>query len=186
MKKALCIFAFIAVFGGLNGVGIASLGDYYNNNNTAKEYLSIFVEYLLASKPTEESDYFLAVKSLTIDKYKEFIRKHPDSSFVPEAKLRIAEFYDVICQRKNAKKWLDDIIANHKDDDYYGIKVYYNLEGEYSRFELIFSGEKTAAWALYYRAVWFPKNKTKDLQRILNEYKDSKKVAGFAKELLKK
>lgn len=185
MRKALCILTLIAVFLGLSGVGIASLGDYCNNS-TGKEYLSIFVEYLLASKPSKESDYFLAVKSLTIDKYEEFIRKHPDSSFVPEAKLRIAEFYDVICQRKKAKIWLDDIIANHREDDHVSIKVYYSLEGEYSRFELIPSGEKTAAWALYYRAIWFPKNKTEDLKRIVNEYKDSKKVAGFAKELLKK
>ncbi len=67
------------------------------------------------------------------------------------------------------------------------LKVKYafvNGEATYSNFELISSGEKTAAWALYYRAIWFPQNKKKDLLRIIKDYPESRKVVGFAKKEL--
>ena len=152
-----------------------------------EEYLNIFATYLKTRKPVHT--YYWAVKRLTISKYIRFIDEYPLSEFVAEAKLRIAEFYDVIRQTHRAKRWLDDIIKNHPDDDYYTIKVHYK-KMQYARFELLPSKEKTAAWALYYRAAWFPgknnSDRITDLKKILKQYGKKGKVSAIAKEALQK
>lgn len=110
-----------------------------------------------------------------VNSYKKFLKDYPASKFSPEAKLRIAELYQLLGQKSHAKPFLDDIIKNHAADAYYSI-ITHELDGE-----------KTAAWALYWRAVWF-KNLTpkKDLERIIKEFPESKKVVEDALIELKK
>jgi len=149
-----------------------------------EKYLKIFSNYLRTEKSAE--NYYGDVKRLTISKYIKFIDKYPLSKFTDEAKLRMVEFYDFVEQRSRAKRWLDDIIENHPNDKYHVIKVYYTRRGDtYSRFELLLTQEKTAGWALYYRAIWFPgknnENRKADIKRILKDYQCNKKTIRLIK-----
>ncbi len=105
-----------------------------------------------------------------ISRYEKFLEKiGDDSEFADDAKLRIAEFYQILGQKEKAKPYLDDIIKNHPAADAYGIRKGGN------------NGSKTAAWALYWRAAWFGPKKgrlteNKDLLAILKKYKDSEDV----------
>jgi hypothetical protein len=154
-------------------------------NNEVEEYKQIFVDFLCEDKWL---DFNGITKRLTIDRYEEFVRKYPNSFLTDEAKLRIAEFYNVISQVWKAKKWLDDIIKNHPHSNMEELEIKYAFVGGqivYSGFKLIFKGEKTAAWALYYRATWFPSaNSKNDLLRIIKDYPESKRVVKFAREEL--
>jgi outer membrane protein assembly factor BamD (BamD/ComL family) len=153
-------------------------------NNEAEEYKQIFFDFLSEDK---WFDFDSITKRLTIDRYEKFIKKYPNGLLVDEAKLRIAEFYSVIKECWKAKKWLDDIIKNHPSSDMEELKVKYAFVGGqvvYKGVELVFKGEKTAAWALYYRATWFPSaNSKNDLLRIIKDYPESRAVE-FAKEVL--
>jgi len=106
-----------------------------------------------------------------IKSFMEFIIKYPGSDLIPEAKLRIAEYFKMSFRPAKAKFWLNNIIELHKDDKYYSRKKH-GLDGEW-----------TAAWALFYRAK-LSKNK-EDFLRIIREYPKSKKVL-FEIYLLKK
>ncbi len=110
-----------------------------------------------------------------INEYKEFIKKYPESEFVDEAKLRIAEFYELSYQKEKALPYLDDIIKNHPQADYFSLGT------------LSSPKVKTAAWALYYRGFWFVRPESvNDWERILAEYPESKEVVGLAKAALAK
>ncbi|MBU1091556.1 hypothetical protein KKA27_01685 [Patescibacteria group bacterium] len=148
------------------------------------EYLAIFINYLKTEKSMD--NYYGDVKRLTIGKYMKFIDGYPLSMLADEAKLRIAEFYDIVRQRPRAKRWLDDIIKNHPHDNRSVIKVYYTPAGdEYSYFELLPTEEKTAGWALFYRASWFPgknnESRKADVKRILTDYQCNKKTIRLIK-----
>jgi len=194
--KRIFLFAFLYlfIFGADGRLSACIKNDNYNSGAKAileslkhgrAKYLEIFANYLRAEKSF--SDYYGHVKRLTISEYVKFIDEYPLSKFVDDAKLRIAEFYDVIRQRHQAKRWLDDIIENHPGDDYYAIKVYYTRSGDdYSRFELTPTEEKTAGWALYYRTLWFPgennESRKADIKKILKDYQCNKKTIRLIKE----
>ena len=57
------------------------------------------------------------------------------------------------------------------------------LEKQIQELENQFTGEKTAAWALYWRGLWF--TGAKDLERVIKEYPESKKAVRLTKEVLK-
>lgn len=108
-----------------------------------------------------------------IFEFEDFIKKYPDSDLVPEAKLRIAERYQISWRKEMALPWLNDVINNHPSDKHY------------SMIKHGWSGEYTAAWALYYRYAWFSRADTTDLETIFNEYPDSKEVVENVKRILK-
>lgn len=191
MKKVLLVFFLMVAIVGFNEFAFASIESQQQRNfkieqecRDVEEYKNIFADFLM------NSDKILVFQErcrAAIKKYKEFIQKYPQSDFAPEAKLRIAEFWDIVREQRKAKKWLNDIINNHSQDNYFKIKVHRTATGNYLRLELADSGEKTAAWALLYRALWFAKGLKgleENLVRIINEYPESKEVIKEAKELL--
>lgn len=107
-----------------------------------------------------------------IAEYRGFLKKYPKSEFADEAKLRIAEFYELLWQKEKSLPWLNDIIKNHPQADYF------SLTGTFR------PGVKTAAWALYYRGLWF--GRIGDLKRVLNDYPESEEPVGLAKSALDK
>lgn len=110
-----------------------------------------------------------------IAEYLVFVKKYPKSEFADETKLRIAELYQLLWQKEKARPWLDDIIKNHPKADYFC------LAGPYQ------PGVKTAAWALYYRGLWFPRPESiDDWRRVLREYPESEEAAGLAKAAIRK
>ncbi len=110
-----------------------------------------------------------------IDGYKEFIKKYPGSEFADEAKLRITEMYELSFQKEKSLSYLNDIIKNHSQADYFSLG---------SKYE---QGAKTAAWALYYRGLWFPlPQSTDDWQKIIKEYPENKEAVKLAKAALAK
>jgi len=97
---------------------------------------------------------------LYIGAFENFVLLYPKSAFVPEAKLRIAEFYHLSYRKHRARKWLDDVIKNHSSDKHYSLHKKYK------------DGDWTAAWALYYRGKWF--NREDDLKKIKISYPESR------------
>jgi len=150
------------------------------------EYLQIFAGYLRRRfSPTD--DFCDSVEKSAIVPYMQFLKKYPSSELVDEAKLRIAEFYDVAFEREKARVWLDDIIENHPNDNYLAISVHYTPDRSgYSSFELILTAEKTAAWALYYRGAWFKEHREKDFQTILEKYGNCRRVVNLVEKYLEK
>ena len=108
--------------------------------------------------------------------YREFIKKYPRGEFTDEAKLRIAEFYELLFQKGKSLPFLNDIIKNHSTADYFSLYFSLNKKAQ--------SAPKTAAWALYYRGLWF--HRPDDWERILRKYPESREAAGLAKNALKK
>ena len=110
-----------------------------------------------------------------IDGYKEFIKKYSGNEFADEAKLRIAEMHELSFQKEKALPYLTDIIKNHPQADYFSLTASSSPK------------IKTAAWALYYRGLWFMHPEAvSDWERILAEYPESKEVVGLAKAALAK
>jgi len=97
---------------------------------------------------------------LYIKAFEVFIKKYPKSTFVPEAKLRIAERYHISYRKSRARRWLDDLIINHPNDRHYSSRKKY------------VGSEWTAAWALYYRGKWF--NEKDDFEKIKIRYPGSR------------
>lgn len=134
------------------------------------EYRQIFFGNL----NNQDLDWFKKCQKI-IEGYKRFLQKYPQSEFVDEVKLGIAEFYELSFKKEKALPYLDDIIQNNPQADYFSI-------GKNS-----YSGEKTAAWALYYRGLWFLRPQSiDDWERILREYPESKEVIGLAKSAILK
>ena len=152
-----------------------------------------FLEYSLIFKQLLEKDR--SVLELTektypkiIKEYKDFIKKYPDSRLVDDAKLRIAEFYNIWGTagsddllkrktktpenwRKEANRWLLDIVENHPDAK----AVSYPEPTETS--------EYTAAYALYFLYAWSVPRDKKYLEMLVQKYPQSE-AAGWAKETL--
>jgi len=103
--------------------------------------------------------------------YQKFIAQYPKSDLIDDAKLRIAEFYQLAELTGKAKPWLMDVIQNHPDADYYSIIKH----GA--------NGEKTAAWALFWRGYWW--KEAKYLQLIIKNYPNSPEAVEQAKKVLK-
>ena len=120
------------------------LGSHFDNFNMNTSFKERWQRYC--------DDHILA--------FRNFIDKYPESAFVPEAKLRIAEYYQLSFRKHKARKWLDDIIKNHTNDKHYSLRKKHEVE------------EWTAAWALYYRGKWF--NKKADLKKIIINYPESR------------
>lgn len=139
-----------------------------------KDYEKIFrIRPPRQNKPVEFRPWFQKHSDKVILEFAKFIEKYPNSDLVAEAKLRIAERYEISWRKENALSWLNNIIKHHPDDKYYSV-VRHGLNGEW-----------TAAWALYYRYVWFSRPDKKDLEAILEKYSDSQEVVRNAKRLLK-
>lgn len=135
-----------------------------------QEYRQIFFENLR----NQDLDWPEKCQKI-IGEYLVFIVKHPWSEFVDEAKLRIAEFHELSYQKKKALPYLNDIIKNYSQADYF------SLSSKYDR------GVKTAAWALYYRGLWFPgPQSVVDWKKILEKYPESKEAVRLAKAALLK
>lgn len=181
--RTICVFFVVisivvsaSAFGSISESGENAEKDFTALDIEREEYKQIFFDFLSANKVLNFNGI---TKWLTIDRYEAFLKKYPKSPLADEAKLRIAEFYNVIGQTRKAKKWLDDIIKNHPGSDMETLEAIYadkDSEAIYSGVRLISSGEKTAAWALYYRAIWFPENRKEDLLRMVNDYPESQKA----------
>ncbi len=203
MRKALRLIVVFAVLFLFNSVSFSESAD-------EKEYLKIFADFMRVEKG-DKTD-FAAAALKTAGDYERFIRDYPGSELVDEAKLRIAEFYELGYQKQRSEKWLDDIIENHPNACYHRILVEYGekkikveskdkdgkvVEDEftiiyYKDFKLMPTETKTAAWALYYRVLWFwyPAGEfekaEEDLLAIINDYKESEEPVNLAKALLNK
>jgi len=68
---------------------------------------------------------------------------------------------------KEAKEWLDDIIENYPNSDYTAV--------DQIREKLSHTGEKTAAWALFYRARRFEECRDVDIKVLFLNYGTSKR-----------
>jgi hypothetical protein len=135
-----------------------------------EEYRRIFFENLR----NQDLDWPEKCQKI-IAEYRQFLKKYPESEFSDEAKLRIAEFYQLSWQKEKSLPWLNDIIKSHPKADYF------SLAGPCR------AGVKTAAWALYYRGLWFPRSESiDDWQRVLKEYPESEEVAELAKSAISK
>lgn len=180
MRKVLRLIVVFAVLFLFNSVSFSESAD-------EKEYLKIFADFMRVEKG-DKTD-FAAAALKTAGDYERFIRDYPGSELVDEAKLRIAEFYELGYQKQRSEKWLDDIIENHLQSCYWQIEVIYG-NSYYERFILVPTETKTAAWALYYRALWFwyPRGEfekaEEDLLVIINDYKESREPVKLAKALL--
>ena len=175
MKKFCLIFVslLMLIFNFSSPANAATQEEILKNTEIypeLKEYRQIFFANL------RDRDLDWPEKSQKIiGEYLLFIVKHPRNEFVDEAKLRIAEFYELSYQKKKALPYLNDIIKNHSQDDYFSLGSKYNKD------------TKTAAWALYYRGLWFIRPQSiDDWQRVLKEYPESKEVVGLAKAALAK
>ena len=136
-----------------------------------EEYQRIFFENL---RDQNILDWLEKCQKI-IGEYLLFIVKNPRSEFVDDAKLRIAEFYELSYQKEKALPYLNDIIKNHAVADYFSV-----IKGAQPN-------TKTAAWALYWRGLWFPRPESiNDWQKIINEYPESKKAVKLAKAALAK
>jgi len=136
-----------------------------------EEYQRIFFENLRDQNILDWSEKCRKI----IGEYLLFIVKNPWGEFVDEAKLRIAEFYELSQQKEKALPYLNDIIKNHPQADYFSLG---------SKYE---ENAKTAGWALYYRGLWFPSlQSTKDWEKLIKEYPENKKAIKLAKAALAK
>jgi len=153
------------VFGTSNAQILFGDRNYYGLDFV--EYERIFWQIKNAS--AEESQWRKACLEI-VKNYQTFLKDYPKSELVDDAKLRIAEFYELGGRKDKAKKWLDEIIKNHSEADYYSIVIQKN------------NGEKTAAWALFYRGYWFKEKKY--LLLIVESYQNSPKAVEQAKIIL--
>lgn len=151
------------------------------------EYSLIFQQLLEKDRSVSE----LAEKTYPkiIKEYKDFVKKYPQSRLVDDAKLRIAEFYNIWGTagsgdllkrklntpgdwRKKASMWLLDIVENHPDS-----KAVSYPRGEETK-------EYTAAYALYFLYVWGSPKDKKYLETLINKYPASEAFE-WARDILK-
>jgi hypothetical protein len=120
-----------------------------------------------------------------IEPLREFLKDHYGSAIAGETKLRIAELLFLIGDYNHCKRYLDDIIEKNVDDDHWSVQTTNKGTREYPDlvYHLTKSSEKTAAWALYWRALWFRTSWRADLKRILTEYRMSDRVVSLALRL---
>lgn len=137
------------------------------NGQDSLEYEQIF--WQIKDAPADEEGWKKACLKMVGD-YKVFLEKYSQSQLIDDAKLRIAELYQLAGQKNKAKPWLNEIVEKHPDADYYSIVTHQN------------NGEKTAAWALFWRGYWF-KNKD-DLRLLIEKYPDSPEAVREAKQVL--
>lgn len=142
-------------------------GADYDGQDFVK-YEQIFWQIKEASADEEEWRKFCLKMT---DDYKSFLKKYPQSELIDDAKLRIAEFYELADQKDKAMPWLNEIIEEHPNADYYSLVSHQN------------NGEKTAAWALFCRGYWF-KNRD-DLLLLIEKYPNSPEAVKEAKEVLR-
>ena len=157
-----------------------------DENQASLEYSLIFKQLLEKDRSVLE----LTEKTYPkiIKEYKDFIKKYPNSRLVDDAKLRIAEFYNIWGTagsddllerktratenwRKEANRWLLDVVENHPDDK----AVSYPKTEE--------TGEYTASYALYFLYAWGAPKDKKYLEMLVQKYPASE-AAGWAKEIL--
>lgn len=145
-----------------------------------KEYLLLFDHYL--DSVGSDRSYLE-----TIGRYQQFIANNQDSNLIDEAKLRIAELYNLMPPPNPASlAYLNNIISNYVQADHYSIRRNRLTDELYLDTNPVC--EKTAAWALFYKAIWFKSNKEQAkacLEKILSEYQTSTKVHMLAQEELK-
>jgi len=151
------------------------------------EYSLIFQQLL--EKDRSVSELAEKIYPKIIKEYKDFVKKYPRSRLVDDAKLRIAEFYNIWGTagegdfmkrklnvpenwRKEAATWLLDIVENHSDAK----AVSYPGPEE--------SKEFTAAHALYFLYAWDRPQDKKYLEILVQKYPESE-VAGWARDILK-
>lgn len=164
LKFILIIFAILSASGAFAGLKSDSVetGDVSRYERERREYEEIF----WIQRDSVDGEWEITFKRV-ISRYEKFLEKiGNDSEFADDVKLRIAEFHQILGQKEKSKPYLDDIIKNHPDADVYSIKTGEN------------TGDKTAAYALYWRAAWFGPKKgrlgdKKDLMAIFEKYRDS-------------
>ena len=158
-----------------------------DENKAFLEYSLIFKQLLEKDRSVSE----LAEKTYPkiIEDYKDFIKKYPQGRLVDDAKLRIAEFYNIWGTagsgdflerqisvpenwRKEAAVWLLDIVENHPDAK----AVSYPGPEE--------SKEFTVAHALYYLYAWGRPQDKKYLETLVQKYPASE-ASGWARDILK-
>ncbi|MDP1629576.1 MAG: tetratricopeptide repeat protein [bacterium] len=168
---AIASFAAFLCFSGISpAAGQKEILQNPDGYPELQEYRQIFFGNLR----NQEMDWPEKCRKI-ISEFQAFIKKHPKSEFTDEAKLRIAEFYELSFQKIKALPYLNDIIKNHPDADYFSL-------GE--TFE---PGMKTAAWALYYRGLWFGGAQAiEDWKKILEKYPESGEPLELARWELKK
>lgn len=160
----LTAFLFIGASGAFAGLKSDSVetGDVSRYERERREYEEIF----WIQRDSVDGEWEVTFRRV-VSRYEKFLEKiGNDSEFADDAKLRIAEFHQILGQKKRSKPYLDDIIKNHPDADEYSINIHKN------------SGDKTAAYALYWRAAWFGPKKgklgdKKDLLTIFEKYRGS-------------
>lgn len=152
-----------------------------------------FLEYSLIFRQLLEKDRSVLelaekIYPKIIKEYKDFIKKYPKSRLVDDAKLRIAEFYsiwgtagsdDLLKRklnipenwRKEAKKWLLDIVENHPEAK----AVSYPGSEE--------TKEYTSAYALYFLYAWSSPKDKKYLEALVQKYPASE-AAKWARDIL--
>lgn len=161
-----------------------------------EEYLD-FVQYyyiFLGIFPSGEKTTKKLVEGIypkVIKEYKTFIKNRPDSFLADEAKLRIAELYNLSGNtdkisaellkptkqkihfnknwRQNANFWLLDIVKNHPKSKHFSLRPIGQTE------------EDTASFALFFLGLW-----NKDIsywEKLLSEYPQSKSAKDLGKIL---
>ena len=158
-----------------------------DENKAFLEYSLIFQQLL--EKDRSVSELAEKIYPKIIKEYKNFVKKYPNSRLVDDAKLRIAEFYNIWGTagegdfmkrklntpenwRKEAAKWLLDIVENHPE----ARAIYYPEPKE--------TKEYTAAYALYFLYAWDRPRDKKYLEMLVQKYPKSE-AAKWARDILK-
>ena len=148
MRKSVLLAAvFVAIILGFCGLGHGASWQEIDKNPQnypgMEEYKAIYGNFLEDSRRAESGGELNDVRAEYIEEYKKFIKRFSKSEFTDEVKLRIAELYELSEQKGRALPYLNDIIKNHPNADYYPL-------GDKKD-----SGRKTADWARYYLRDWF-------------------------------
>lgn len=188
MKKGLLIAITLTLMGAVFTVtSVASIGaqNYkdkdlvlsgdFGQMKVEEDYIRIYCNFFdVVQDPIRGIGSAVEASSI-LDMIKNFIEVNPRSRLVDEAKLRAAEICDLMDRMDEAKKWLDDIIKNHPNASYTAV--------DQIQEKLVYTNEKTAAWALFYRARRFKECKDADLKTLFTEYKSSERPVQSARRL---
>lgn len=196
------IFLFVPMLF-LSACGSEACGGIIYNGKKVTE-IQAFMEYALIfqqliAKDRSIPELIQKTYPKIIREYESFIRKYPESHLVDDAKLRIAEFYNLmgtaekedILKRRfdfdrdwlaKANHWLRNIVINHPDSKMFELyppaKKVDLIDGMYTYVNPspINTDEYTAAYALYWLWAW-NKNKSAKLfykNLLLKRYPGSK------------